>query len=186
MSTLADRGIVRPLRPVRRAAAPARIPGRPADSVPVTAPGTRERRGEPLRPPTRARVTTGRLVAGRLVTGRLVTGRRSAGTACAEPHRPAVRWPWLVAIAVAACVVVTVLGVFGSGAPGGAVPGRTTSVSVQQGDTLSALAARFAPDSDQAAVVERIKQLNHLDDAALVPGLPLTVPVSPEVVGFGS
>ncbi|WP_326569683.1 LysM peptidoglycan-binding domain-containing protein [Amycolatopsis rhabdoformis] len=124
-----------------------------------------------MRPPTRARV---------------VVGRRSAGTACAEPSRPAVRWPWLAAIAVAACLVVTVLGVFGSGTPGGAVPERTASVSVQQGDTLSALAARFAPDSDQAAVVERIKQLNHLDDAVLVPGLPLTVPFAGQGAELGS
>ncbi|MEV0074012.1 MULTISPECIES: LysM peptidoglycan-binding domain-containing protein [unclassified Amycolatopsis] len=167
MSILADRGIVRPLRPARQAAAPARVPSGPA--APVR--GTRERRGEPLRPPTRARV---------------VVGPRIAPATCAQARRPAVRWPWLAAIAVAACLVVTVLGVFGSGTPGGAVPERTASVSVQQGDTLTAIAARFAPDSDQGAVVERIKQLNHLDDAVLVPGLPLTVPVASEVAGFGS
>lgn len=171
MSILADRGIVRPLRPARQAAAPARVPSGPPIGPTTPVRGTRERRGEPLRPPTRARV---------------VAGHRVMPATCAEPRRPAVRWPWLAAIAVAACLVVTVLGVFGSGTPGGAVPARTASVSVQQGDTLTAIAARFAPDSDQAAVVERIKQLNHLDDAVLVPGLPLTVPVASEVAGFGS
>ncbi|QRP44089.1 LysM peptidoglycan-binding domain-containing protein [Amycolatopsis sp. FDAARGOS 1241] len=169
MSILADRGIVRPLRPVRQGAGPARVPaGSPSPARHPS--GARERRGEPLRPPTRARV---------------VAGHRSAGSACAEPRRPAVRWPWLVAIAVGACLVVTVLGVFGSGTPAGAVPERTAAVSVRQGDTLSDLAARFAPDSDQAAVVERIEELNHLDDGVLVPGLPLTVPVAAEVAGAG-
>ncbi|MBB4684980.1 LysM peptidoglycan-binding domain-containing protein [Amycolatopsis jiangsuensis] len=83
-----------------------------------------------------------------------------------------------MAIAAAVCLVVTGLGVFGGGVPGAAVPERTASVSVRPGDTLTALATRFAPDSDQAAVVSRIKQLNDLDDTALVPGFPLTVPVT--------
>ncbi|MER6873178.1 LysM peptidoglycan-binding domain-containing protein, partial [Amycolatopsis sp. NPDC000673] len=55
---------------------------------------------------------------------------------------------------------------------------RTASVSVQPGDSLGALAARFAPNADQGAVVERIKELNNLDDTALLPGMPLTVPVA--------
>ncbi|WP_344855965.1 LysM peptidoglycan-binding domain-containing protein [Amycolatopsis ultiminotia] len=97
-----------------------------------------------------------------------------------------MRWPWLLAIAAAACLIVTGLGVFGAGVPGGAVPEQTASVSVRAGDTLSALAARFAPDADQAAVVDRIKTLNRLDDAVLVPGLPLTVPVAEGAPSAGS
>jgi len=89
-----------------------------------------------------------------------------------------VRWPWLFAIAFAACLFVTGLGVFGAGVSDGPVPSRTASVSVQPGDSLSVLAARFAPHSDQGAVVERIKQLNDLDDTALQPGMPITVPVA--------
>ncbi|MEV6627800.1 LysM peptidoglycan-binding domain-containing protein [Amycolatopsis sp. NPDC051114] len=54
-------------------------------------------------------------------------------------------------------------------------------MSVGQGDTLSSLAARFAPDSDASAVVARIKELNRLDEAVLVAGLPLTVPVADAV-----
>ncbi|WP_328607768.1 LysM peptidoglycan-binding domain-containing protein [Amycolatopsis sp. NBC_00345] len=168
MSILADRGLVRPLRPVRQVA-PARRDVAPGPSAPARV--ARERRGEPLRPPTRARV---------------VAGRKGTAAACAEARRPAVRWPWLLAIAAAACLVVTALGVFGAGAPGGAVPSRTASVSVEQGDTLSAIAARFAPDSDQDAVVTRIKQLNNLDGAVLTPGLPLTVPVAGGGAGLGS
>ncbi|EOD63059.1 LysM peptidoglycan-binding domain-containing protein, partial [Amycolatopsis vancoresmycina] len=86
-------------------------------------------------------------------------------------------WPWLAVLAVASCLVVIGLGLLGgpSAAP---VPERTATVSVGQGDTLSSLAARFAPDSDPAAVVARIEDLNRLDGAVLVPGLPLTVPVA--------
>jgi hypothetical protein len=90
-----------------------------------------------------------------------------------------VRWPWLAGLAVASCLVVTGLGLFGGGAAANApVPEQTATVSVGQGDTLSSLAARFAPDSDASAVVARIKELNRLDAAVLVPGLPLTVPVA--------
>ncbi|MGV9296449.1 LysM peptidoglycan-binding domain-containing protein [Amycolatopsis sp. NPDC003676] len=134
---------------------PAAVPANPGRTA-------RERRGEPLRPPSRARV---------------VAGRRG-GVACQTANRPSVRWPWLFAIAFAACLIVTGLGVFGSGVSSGPVPSQTASVSVQPGDSLGALAARFAPNADQGAVVERIKELNNLDDTALLPGMPLTVPVA--------
>ncbi|WP_370939083.1 LysM peptidoglycan-binding domain-containing protein [Amycolatopsis sp. cg13] len=134
---------------------PAAVPANPGRTA-------RERRGEPLRPPSRARV---------------VAGRRG-GVACQTANRPSVRWPWLFAIAFAACLIVTGLGVFGSGVSSGPVPSQTASVSVQPGDSLGALAARFAPNADQSAVVERIKELNNLDDTALLPGMPLTVPVA--------
>ncbi|WP_237439943.1 LysM peptidoglycan-binding domain-containing protein, partial [Amycolatopsis rubida] len=146
-----------PLREARRAVRhiPAAVPGNPGRTA-------RERRGEPLRPPSRERV---------------VAGRRG-GLACKTAARPSVRWPWLFAIAFAACLIVTGLGVFGAGVSSGPVPSRTASVSVQPGDSLGALAARFAPNADQGAVVERIKELNNLDDTALLPGMPLTVPVA--------
>lgn len=134
---------------------PAVVPANPGRTA-------RERRGEPLRPPSRERV---------------VAGRRG-GVACKTAARPSVRWPWLFAIAFAACLIVTGLGVFGAGVSSGPVPSRTASVSVQPGDSLGALAARFAPNADQSAVVERIKELNNLDDTALMPGMPLTVPVA--------
>ncbi|MEV4054303.1 LysM peptidoglycan-binding domain-containing protein [Amycolatopsis sp. NPDC049688] len=150
MSILAERGHARPATPVPAPLRPVRV--------------LRGLRGEVKRPPTRARV---------------VAGRRPAGAPCAAPRRVPVRWPWLAALAVASCLVVTGLGLLGGGTTADApVPAETATVSVGQGDTLSALAARFAPDSDPAAVVARIKELNRLDDAVLVPGLPLTVPVA--------
>ncbi|MFD9891172.1 LysM peptidoglycan-binding domain-containing protein [Amycolatopsis sp. NPDC059027] len=150
MSILAERGVV---RPVDTGSAP------PPPRVRVS----RGRRAEALRPPTRARV---------------VAGRRAVPVGCATPRRRAIRWPWLAALAVATCLVITGLGLFAHGAPGAAVPARTAAVSVERGDTLSSLAERFAPSSDPGAVVDRIKELNRLDDAVLVPGLLLTVPVA--------
>lgn len=153
-----------PPREARRAVRhiPAAVPANPGRTA-------RERRGEPLRPPSRERV---------------VAGRRG-GVACRAEARPSVRWPWLFAIAFAACLIVTGLGVFGAGVSSGPVPSRTASVSVQPGDSLGALAARFAPNADQSAVVERIKELNNLDDTALLPGMPLTVPVAWSGAGSG-
>ncbi|MEV7044899.1 LysM peptidoglycan-binding domain-containing protein [Amycolatopsis sp. NPDC051061] len=153
MSILAERGHARPATPVPAPPRPVRV--------------LRGRRGEVRRPPTRARV---------------VAGRRPAGAPCAAPRRVPVRWPWLAGLAVATCLVVAGLGLFGGGAAANApVPEQTATVSVAQGDTLSSLAARFAPGSDASAVVARIKELNRLDEAVLVPGLPLTVPVADAV-----
>jgi len=157
MSILADRTPVRPAAAIPAQPSPARV--------------ARGRRGETHRPPTRLRV---------------VAGRHPAGAPCAAPRRVPVRWPWLVAVGVATCLMITGLGLLSGGAPDAAVPAQTTTVSVEQGDTLTALAARFAPESDPGAVVARIMELNRLDGPALVPGLPLTVPVAGSVPGAGS
>ncbi|RSM60933.1 hypothetical protein DMH03_19640 [Amycolatopsis sp. WAC 01376] len=81
--------------------------------------------------------------------------------------------------------VITGSGLFLAGVPGAAVPERTTTVSVSTGETLTDLATRFAPGSDTGAVVAKIKELNSLENAVLVPGLPLTVPVAAEVAEGG-
>ena len=141
MSILAERGPARPATPVPAPPRPVRV--------------LRGRRGEVQRPPTRARV---------------VAGRRPAGAPCAAPRRVPVRWPWLAALAVASCLVVTGLGLLNGGVSAAPVPEQTATVSVGQGDTLSSLAARFAPNSEPGAVVARIKELNRLDQAVLVPG----------------
>ncbi|PFG46372.1 LysM domain-containing protein [Amycolatopsis sulphurea] len=141
----------------------------PAAAPPAPGRTARERRGEPLRPPTRERV---------------VAGRRGGPAGCPQPRRAPVRWPWLIAVAAVACLFVSALGIFAGGVTGGPVPERTASVSVRSGDTLNALAARYAPNADQAAMVTRIKQLNDLDDAALTPGFPLTVPIAGDPGGL--
>lgn len=160
MSILADRGLVRP-------SSPGPVPAGVARPVRVV----RGRRAEPLRPPSRARVVAGR--------------HPVASPSCAEPRRLSVRWPLLAALALLTCGVVTGLGLSMAGVPGAAVPERTTTVSVSTGDTLAELAGRFTPGSDPDAVVAKIKELNSLEDVVLVPGLPLTVPVSAEVADGG-
>ncbi|WP_410642913.1 LysM peptidoglycan-binding domain-containing protein [Amycolatopsis sp. lyj-346] len=153
MSILAERGHARPAAPVPAPLRPVRL--------------LRGRRGEVHRPPTRARV---------------VAGRRPAGAPCAAPRPVPVRWPWLAGLAIGCCLVVTGLGLFSGGSASAPVPERTATVSVGQGDTLTSLAARFAPGSEPGAVVARIRELNRLDEAVLVPGLPLTVPVADPAV----
>ncbi|WP_410647037.1 LysM peptidoglycan-binding domain-containing protein [Amycolatopsis sp. cmx-4-54] len=163
MSILADRGLVRP-------SSPRSVPAGVTRPVRVGRGG----RAEPLRPPTRARVVAGRR-----------PGVATVSPACPAPRRLPLRWPSLVGMALLVAGVVTGLGLFLAGVPGAAVPERTTTVSVSAGETLSDLAARFAPGSDTGAVVAKIKELNSLEDAVLVPGLPLTVPVAAEIADGG-
>lgn len=127
---------------------------------------TPRRRGEVRRPPTRA--------------GSTVAQRRPVRADCA-PRRAVVHWPWLVALAVGSAFIVVVLGMLAGVATDGEgpVPEQTTLVSVGQGETLSELAARFAPASDTQEVVRRIQQLNDLDGVAVPAGLPLAVPYQP-------
>lgn len=125
--------------------------------------GTRPvvRRVPPGRPPTRRRV------AG----APRVLARRSC-----EPHGPRLSLVWVVAVASVACAVVVGLGsLAGSVAP--SVPDTTKVVRVQPGESLWELAGRVAPESDAAAVVDRIEELNGID-GAVHPGQPLTVPFS--------
>jgi hypothetical protein len=131
----------------------------------------RPRAGETRRPPTRARA---------------VAGHRGSAVARCAPRTMPVRWPWLAGLAVAACLIITGLGLLAGSMAAVEVPAQTATVSVSQGETLADLAHRFAPDSATGAVVARIKQLNSLDDAVIVPGLPLTVPVQAGLVTAGS
>jgi predicted Zn-dependent protease len=59
-----------------------------------------------------------------------------------------------------------------------AVPDRLAVVRVQTGENLQRLAARLAPGAPVSQVVERIKELNQLDSAALDAGQTLIAPVS--------
>ncbi|WP_166459402.1 LysM peptidoglycan-binding domain-containing protein [Amycolatopsis pithecellobii] len=147
---------------------------------PVTGPGMRKEvrphlpvrprgQGESRRPPGRARVVAGR-------------GRRAVPD-CA-PRRLVPRWPWLAAIALTTGLIVTGLGVFAEGMSG-RVPEQTATVTVGAGETLWDMAREYAPSADADDVVARIRQLNSLGDTAVVPGLPLTVPVDAEPLVAG-
>src|ERR1700738_3566597 len=74
---------------------------------------------------------------------------------------------WLVALAQARS----------SASSGTSVPEQLAVVQVQPGENLQRLAARVAPDSPVGSVVERIRQLNELDSAALDAGQTLIAPV---------
>jgi len=167
MSVLLDGGSGTPGVAAPAATAGAEAPVRqapPRPLRPVRHGGRSRAAGETRRPPTRARV---------------IAGRRTPPVARCAPRRVSLRWPWLAGLALASALAVTGLGLLAGAMSPTEVPARTATVSVAPGETLSELAARFAPESDPGAVVDRIKALNGLDDAELVPGLPLSVPVGP-------
>jgi len=66
-------------------------------------------------------------------------------------------------------------GVVGSQAE---IPGRLAVVQVQAGESLQKVAQRVAPEAPVGAVVDRIRELNELESAALDAGQRLIAPVS--------
>ncbi|RZS30578.1 LysM domain-containing protein [Herbihabitans rhizosphaerae] len=125
----------------------------------------RRRPVEPTRPPTRERAASAPPVP--------------AGTVCGQrPGR--LRMRWLVMLGAAVFAAVVGLGLFADavvGSPEDALPQTTAVVHVGAGESLWEVASRTLPDADTSAVVERIKELNRLGNAAVSPGQPLTVPV---------
>ncbi|WP_059022354.1 LysM peptidoglycan-binding domain-containing protein [Mycobacterium sp. M26] len=57
------------------------------------------------------------------------------------------------------------------------VPDQLAVVRVQAGETLQQVASRVAPDAPVSQVVERIRDLNKLDSAALDAGQTLIAPI---------
>lgn len=145
--------------------APPPVRGRPARSEGVRSRGHLARRGEVLRPPTRARVVAGH-------------GRRSP-VGCA-PRSIRIRWIALAGIALAVCAVVIGLGSL-AGSMAAPVPQETTLVFVEAGQTAWDLASEFAPASSPEDVVARISEINELAGSGLQPGAALAVPVDPAV-----
>ncbi|GLZ38661.1 LysM peptidoglycan-binding domain-containing protein [Actinokineospora sp. NBRC 105648] len=144
-----------------------RVEGRSSHVVapvrPGLRPGRRVGQGR-LRPPGRRRVAGAPHVV--------------AAPACA-PRRVAPPLAVLVGLAAAVAIGIYGLGAFaGSMAGGENVPQTTTVVRVGTGESLSELAERMAPNSDNDAVVARIRQLNGLNGVAVHAGQPLTVPFS--------
>ncbi|KAA0023354.1 LysM peptidoglycan-binding domain-containing protein [Antrihabitans cavernicola] len=85
----------------------------------------------------------------------------------------------LCAALLTAVVVMGMLGLAHLRAPAPtSFSGPTTVVQVHGGESLSDVAARVAPDSSVGAVVEQIRQLNNLADAAVHPGQTLIAPAA--------
>ncbi len=99
------------------------------------------------------------------------------------PHRRRPITPaTTVALALLAALITVWLGLvaqFGGLASRDAVslPDRLAVVQVQAGETLAHVAARVAPDAPVGQVVNRIRELNELDTAALDAGQTLIAPV---------
>ncbi|MGH3674707.1 MAG: LysM peptidoglycan-binding domain-containing protein [Mycobacterium sp.] len=74
-------------------------------------------------------------------------------------------------------VVAQFGGVVGTSSTSAPVPDRLAVVQVQSGETLQRVAARVAPDAPVGKVVERIRELNQLESAALDAGQTLITPI---------
>jgi hypothetical protein len=97
------------------------------------------------------------------------------------PHRPrpvGITMTLLLAVVAALITVWLVSLAQARDGVSAEVPQQLAVVQVQPGESLQRLAARVAPDVPVAAVVERIKELNQLDSAALDAGQTLLAPVS--------
>ncbi|MGH3787001.1 MAG: LysM peptidoglycan-binding domain-containing protein [Pseudonocardiaceae bacterium] len=81
----------------------------------------------------------------------------------------------MVVAAAVALVAVAGLSFIGQSAEPG-VPVETAVAQVGAGETVWDVARRVAPQSDQRAVVERIRQLNGIVGSAVAPGQQLQVP----------
>ncbi|KAA8960450.1 LysM peptidoglycan-binding domain-containing protein [Mycobacterium sp.] len=99
------------------------------------------------------------------------------------PHRPRPITPaTTVGLALLAAMITIWLGLVAQlgetlhGASAG-TPERLGVVRVEAGETLTQLAARVAPDAPAGQVIERIRDLNGLDGAALVAGQTLIAPI---------
>jgi nucleoid-associated protein YgaU len=83
----------------------------------------------------------------------------------------------MAVVVLAGGVGLTVLtgSVLGGGSGGLHLAGES-SVVVESGDTLWSIATSVAGDDDVRNVVARIRELNRLDSAALIPGQVLQLP----------
>jgi LysM repeat protein len=114
-----------------------------------------------------------------------VVAYRGTGVAMSRaPHgRRRVSVAITVALAGLAALITVWLGAIAQsggviGTPA-AIPQQLAVVQVQAGETLQHLAARVAPDAPVAQVVDRIRELNQLESAALDAGQTLIAPVGP-------
>ncbi len=109
-------------------------------------------------------------------------GTGIAVSRAAHGHRP-VGTAVTLALAATAALITLWLGALANfsgdrAAAPAAVPERLTVVQVQAGETLQQLAGRVAPEAPAGQVVDRIRDLNQLDSAAVDAGQTLIAPVA--------
>ncbi len=109
---------------------------------------------------------------------------RGTGTAVSRAVHPAARpvsTTVTVALAGLAALITLWLGflahVNGEQPAPAALPDQLAVVQVQAGETLQQLAGRVAPDAPATQVMQRIRELNKLDSAALDAGQTLIAPL---------
>ena len=167
MTVIDDRQVM-PCRPVRRE--PTVAAGRP-HTRPVRAGGNRQELVRAYRPaPARPAVAPLRY--------------RGTGTGVSRAAHPVgrpVSTTLTVALAGVAALITLWLGFlahFSSAqATPAALPEQLAVVQVQAGETLQQLAGRVAPDAPASQVMQRIRELNKLDSAALDAGQTLIAPL---------
>lgn len=113
--------------------------------------------------------------SGRLVARRMPVKVQVRTAAVRLPAPRSGRLAGVVAAATVTVAVVGGLGWIGQGASPG-LPAETAVIRVGGGETLWDVARRVAPQSDQRAVVHRIRELNGIVGSAIEPGQRLQVP----------
>ena len=114
--------------------------------------------------------------------GAAVAYRGTAVPMSHAPHRPRpVSVTTTVLLAAGAALVTVWLVALGESrsadVTGTSAPEHVAVVQVQPGENLERLAARVAPGAPVRSVVDRIRELNGLDSAALDAGQTLIAPV---------
>ena len=167
MTVIDDRRVM-PCRPMRREA------GREVVREMVNAPGRARRR--PVRAAAHRPGPARPAVAPLRYRGTAIPVSRAAHPA-ARPVSATVT----VALAGLAALITLWLGFlahFSGDQPApAALPDQLAVVQVQAGETLQQLAGRVAPDAPAAQVMQRIRELNKLDSAALDAGQTLIAPL---------
>jgi hypothetical protein len=110
--------------------------------------------------------------------------RTAVGTRCASPAQPATvyrrrRTAALgILVGVGLAVMVWVIGIVGTNYAESVTPSPvgTEVVHVRQGESLSAIATRVAPDLPRQTVIDEIVALNDMDSSGLRAGQPLLTP----------
>ncbi len=134
----------------------------------------RQRRtGHPAAPQSLRRTPGGRIPGGRIPSGHILSDR------CTEASHAEDRMSWTAAVAGVVATALVVVGLIAVAnlragsldtAP---VPGTAI---VQQGETLSDVAARVAPNTAVQQVVDRMIELNDMGGASVLPGQQLLTP----------